>query len=61
MFTDMLKEIDEEVARCENLITLNPHAEDSWIDRIQGILWVRNLIYKSLHHQPHDVEEYYKE
>ena len=57
MYNQILKEIDKEVERLENMMT--EKTEDALMDRIQGILWVRNLVYKDLISQPHDVEKYY--
>ena len=55
----LLKEISEILNMMEK--TSHCNDEDRWMDRIQGILWVRNLIYKSVTQPEHDVEEYYKE
>lgn len=61
MFNQTLKDIDKEVERLEDMIVKKPEWEHDLMDRIQGILWVRNLVYKHLNQQPHDVDEYYKE
>lgn len=59
MFNQILKEIDEEVERCETMIT--GKTENALMDRIQGILWARNLVYKHMTQPAFDVDEYYKE
>ena len=59
MFNQILKDIDKEVERCEDM--MNAKTENALMDRIQGILWVRNLLNKHQHQPCFDVDEYYKE
>lgn len=63
MFNQILKEIDVEVERCETMIDtmIDTPVSENIMDRIQGILWVRNLIHKHMTQPAFDVEEYYKE